>query len=233
MQSRGLEADWGFSALIEGTEKTILFDTGTKPEVLIGNMEKLKIDFQKPEVVIISHNHTDHTGGLDAFLARNHAVTVLLPASAPEEFVNEVKSKASGVLLKQEPFEVCKGVFLTGEMGTAIKEQSIVFDMGDGIVVMTGCAHPGIVEIIGKSKQIVNKDVLLVFGGFHLLNYSDEQMNAIIDAFRKLGVQKCGATHCTGESQIERFRREYGNNFVELGAGRVLTFVDGKLADEK
>ncbi len=229
----GLEADWGFACLIEGAEKTILFDTGTKPEILIGNMEKLKIDFDKPDIVIISHNHGDHIGGLMEFLSRNSDVEVYLPASSPEYFVNKVKEKSKGVLLKKDPYEVCEGVYLTGEMGRGIKEQSMVFDLGEKIIVMTGCAHPGIVDIVKKSKEIVDKDIYLVFGGFHLMQHDAKQIKEIVGEFNDLGIQKCGATHCTGDDQIEMFSKAYGKDFVRLGAGRVLSFIDGELNTEK
>ncbi|MCP4727983.1 MAG: MBL fold metallo-hydrolase [bacterium] len=229
----GLTADWGFACLIEGTEKTILFDTGTKPDILIGNMEKLKIDFDDPDIVIISHNHGDHTGGLLEFLTRNSDVDVYLPASTPERYVNLISSKSKNVLLKKDPYEVCEGVYLTGEMGAGIKEQSMVFDLGERMMVMTGCAHPGITAIVKKAKEIVDKDIYVVFGGFHLMNNNKEQIDGIVSDFRKAGVQKCGATHCTGEKQIEMFRKAFGKDFVPLGAGRVLSFINGKLTESK
>jgi len=67
----GLEADWGFACLIEGLDKTILFDTGTRGNILLGNAEKLDVDFNDVDVVVISHDHGDHYGGLDPFLQLN------------------------------------------------------------------------------------------------------------------------------------------------------------------
>jgi 7,8-dihydropterin-6-yl-methyl-4-(beta-D-ribofuranosyl)aminobenzene 5'-phosphate synthase len=229
VHKKELKPDWGFACLVESEEKNILFDTGTKPEILIENMEKLKIGFNLPEIVIISHNHPDHTGGLLEYLSKNSHVPVYLPASSPDDFINLINGKSAGVILKPDPYEVCRGVYLTGEMGTTIKEQSMVFDLGDKIVVMTGCAHPGIVNIVRRAKEIVNKDIYLVFGGFHLMNYNEAQINNVIGEFRKMGVQKCGATHCTGEMQIEMFRKAFGKDFLELGAGQVLNFKDGDL----
>ena len=64
-----LQADWGFSALVEAKGKRILFDTGADGRILLSNMEKLKIDPKEIEDVFISHLHWDHTGGLSAFFA--------------------------------------------------------------------------------------------------------------------------------------------------------------------
>ena len=84
-----MESLWGFSVVISGAEKTILFDTGGS-DVLIENMKKLDIDPGTIDIVIISHNHWDHTGGLDSFLSINPNVTVYAPASFPEEFKDSV-----------------------------------------------------------------------------------------------------------------------------------------------
>ena len=67
IHTEGTKSDWGYSCLIEGTEKTILFDTGTKGDILMYNMRQLNIDPKKVDLVVISHEHGDHTGGLPAF----------------------------------------------------------------------------------------------------------------------------------------------------------------------
>jgi len=221
----GLESDWGFACLIEGTEKTILFDTGTKSDLFLRNIEKLKIDPKSVELILISHDHGDHTGGLLAFLEKNNDVTVYLPVSFHDKWVERIGKTGAGTTPVKEPVEVCKGVYSTGELGTSIKEQGVILDTEKGLVVITGCAHPNIVNFIKRAKEVLDKEIYLVFGGFHLMRHSDAQMNAIIKEFRKLGVTKVGATHCTGPKQINMFRKEWGKDFVELGAGRVLTLT--------
>ena len=82
----GLETAWGFSCLITGSEKTILFDTGGDGSSLLGNMEKLAIEPDSIDTVVLSHIHGDHTGGLHSFLEKNHEITVYLPKSFPKRF---------------------------------------------------------------------------------------------------------------------------------------------------
>jgi 7,8-dihydropterin-6-yl-methyl-4-(beta-D-ribofuranosyl)aminobenzene 5'-phosphate synthase len=89
-------------------------------------------------------------------------------------------------------------------------------------VVVTGCSHPGIVAIREKAKQLGGGRVLAVLGGFHLLNHSDEAVAGIVAHFQELGVERVGATHCTGEKAIAAFRNAYGARFIEMGAGRVV-----------
>ena len=87
---------------------------------------------------------------------------------------------------------------------------------------MTGCSHPGIVEMLKEIKSKFNKNVYLVFGGFHLLEKSDNEMNKIIEDMKSLGVVKCGATHCTGTKQTEMIKEAFGTNFLELGVGNTI-----------
>jgi 7,8-dihydropterin-6-yl-methyl-4-(beta-D-ribofuranosyl)aminobenzene 5'-phosphate synthase len=222
LYQEGTKADWGFSCLIEGTEKTILFDTGTQPQILIHNVEVLKVDLKKVEFIVISHNHGDHTGGLPAVLERNPRVTVYFPVSFPPEFgrrVESLKAKAQSV---DKPIEICRNVYLTGEMGDEIKEQSLIIDSPKGLIIVTGCSHPGIVNILRRAKEMLDRPIQLVFGGFHLRNKSDSEMQEIIGVFKELKVEKCGATHCTGDPQILMFKKAFGENYVPMGTGRVI-----------
>jgi 7,8-dihydropterin-6-yl-methyl-4-(beta-D-ribofuranosyl)aminobenzene 5'-phosphate synthase len=172
--------------------------------------------------VVISHNHGDHTGGLLAFLEKNSNVTVYLPPSCSDSFIQEVKGTGAKIVIPDTPVEICRGVYLTGPMGEQIIEQSMIVDTAEGTVIITGCAHPGIVEIVKKSKVIQPKNVYLVFGGFHLLRKTDDELKQIISEFRRLGVKKAGPTHCTGDRAIQMFKQVYGPDFVQKGVGRRL-----------
>jgi 7,8-dihydropterin-6-yl-methyl-4-(beta-D-ribofuranosyl)aminobenzene 5'-phosphate synthase len=220
--TEGLKSDWGFSCLLTGMEKTILFDTGTKGELFLENIEKLNINPKDVEIIVISHNHGDHTGGLLAFLRKNSNVLVYLPPSCSASFIQEVKGTGAKVLIPDAPLKICKGVHLTGPMGKQIIEQSMIVDTAVGTVVITGCAHPGIVNIVQKSKVILPKGIYLVLGGFHLSRKSEAELKQIISEFRELGVKKAGPTHCTGDRAIQMFKQAYGPDFVQMGVGRRL-----------
>jgi 7,8-dihydropterin-6-yl-methyl-4-(beta-D-ribofuranosyl)aminobenzene 5'-phosphate synthase len=218
----GLKTDWGFSCIIKGTEKTILFDTGTQSDIFLYNIGKLDVNLKDVEIVAISHNHGDHTGGLSTFLGENSEVTVYLPASFPKQFFENVEQKGAKTIRVDKPVEICKDVFSTGELGVQIKEQSLILNTKKGMVVITGCAHPGVVNIIRRAKEVLNEKIYLVFGGFHLLRKSDHEVKEIIKEFRELGVMNVGATHCTGDGAIELFKEAYGENFIRMGVGKVI-----------
>jgi 7,8-dihydropterin-6-yl-methyl-4-(beta-D-ribofuranosyl)aminobenzene 5'-phosphate synthase len=88
--------------LIEGTEKTILFDTGTQPQILMHNVGVLGVDLKKVDQIVISHGHDDHTGGLTAVLEKNPNVTVFFPVSFPPEFGRRVESLKAKARTRRE-----------------------------------------------------------------------------------------------------------------------------------
>lgn len=213
------KADWGFACLIEGTEKTILFDTGADGDVLLNNIDKLGVDIKKIDLAIISHNHHDHTGGIKSILQRNPDLPVYVTSSFSKDM--EEKFGIKKLICLDKPLNICKNVFSTGEMGIKIHEQSLIINTNKGLVVITGCSHQGILNVLSKAKEVYSNDIYLVFGGFHLLRDSKTTVDEIIKEFKKNGVQKCGATHCTGDSQIKQFKEAYKENYIEMGAGKV------------
>lgn len=221
---QGMEADWGFSLLIEGIDKTILFDTGTRPDLMMTNFDALGLDATAVDLVFLSHEHGDHTGGLFRFLERRSGIPVVMPHSFSYSFVRRVTAAGAEPVALKMPKALCDHVYTSGELGTAIKEHCIILHTRKGLVVITGCSHPGIIEMLESVKLTFKKNIHMVFGGFHLMNHSDEEMAVLIDKMKALGVEKCGATHCTGEHQIDLFKQAFGTDYVPLGVGNVLTF---------
>jgi 7,8-dihydropterin-6-yl-methyl-4-(beta-D-ribofuranosyl)aminobenzene 5'-phosphate synthase len=222
VHQEGTRADWGFSCLVEGAEKTILFDTGTRPEILMHNVEALKVDLKKVDLVVLSHEHGDHTGGLPAVLKANPRVTVLFPVSFPPDFGQRARELGAETQTVDKPVEICRHAQLTGEMGEQIKEQSLILDTPRGLVIVTGCSHQGIVNILERAKEVLDRPIHLVFGGLHLGNTPDAEVRKIIASFKDLKVERCGATHCTGDRAIALFKAAFGDRFISMGTGKVI-----------
>jgi len=217
--AEGLETQWGFSCLVRGPERTLLFDTGGDGSVLLSNMGKLKIDPEEVDVVVLSHIHGDHVGGLSAFLERNPSVTVYLPKSFPESFKDKVKAYGAKPVEIHEPVEICRHVYSTGELGTAIREQSLVIHTTKGLVVVTGCAHPGVVNIVEKARDMLQSRAYLVMGGFHLSGTSSERIGHIVAQIEALGVEKVAPCHCSGDVARRMFKEVYKDHFIPAGVG--------------
>jgi 7,8-dihydropterin-6-yl-methyl-4-(beta-D-ribofuranosyl)aminobenzene 5'-phosphate synthase len=224
----GLETAWGFSCLITGAEKTILFDTGGEGSMLLNNMEKLAIDPNSINTIVLSHIHGDHTGGLKSFLEKNSGVTVYLPKSFPTRFKDEAKGYGAKTVGVEQPLEICENVYSTGQLGILRKEQSLVIRTDKGLVVITGCAHPGIVKIVNTVKNLVKDDILLVMGGFHLEWATRGKVEKIISAFKKSNVCYVGPCHCTGDKARALFEKHFGKSYINIGAGKVITTADLK-----
>jgi 7,8-dihydropterin-6-yl-methyl-4-(beta-D-ribofuranosyl)aminobenzene 5'-phosphate synthase len=237
---QGLNTNWGFAAFIAGTEKTILFDTGPPTaNSLLDNMQKLAIEPDGIDVVVLSHIHGDHTGGLGSFLEKNSNVTIYLPKSFPTKFkdnarnsgakiieVNPVRRKASISKGVKESEQICKNVYSTGLLGKWIKEQSLIIRTDKGLVVIIGCAHTGILNIMNTVKDPMEDDIFLVIGGFHLEWATKGRIEKIISAFKRLGVRYVGPCHCSGHKARSLFEKHFGSNYINMGAGKVITLTD-------
>ena len=215
-----LETGWGFSCLVQAAGKNILFDTGGDSPTLLANMKGLEIDPKDINAIVLSHIHGDHTGGLSGILKMNSDLTVYLPKSFPGDFKKGVKSYKAKVVEVGDPLKIAEGVRSTGELGTFIKEQSLIVETSKGLVVITGCAHPGIVDIVREAKKITGEEVYLVMGGFHLLSMSESDLKKVIKEFRALKVKKAAPSHCSGDKTRELFEEEYKEDFISNGVGK-------------
>jgi 7,8-dihydropterin-6-yl-methyl-4-(beta-D-ribofuranosyl)aminobenzene 5'-phosphate synthase len=221
----GPVAGWGFSCLIEGTEKTILFDTGAGGNGLLRNMKKMEIDPHRVELVFLSHEHVDHTGGLFAFIERNPEVPVVMHGAFSRQFVARLETSGAKPVKYPESARLCDGVYTSGTMDSPmIPEHSLAVDSPRGLLAVAGCSHPGIVGITERFRATLKRNVYAVLGGFHLMEKPDEEVRKLIADLKKLGVARCGASHCTGNRAIELFRQTFGAGYIEMGAGRVIEF---------
>jgi len=219
---KGLETAWGFSCLVRGAGKSVLFDTGGDGAVLLANMRKLGISPDEIDMVVLSHIHGDHVGGLTGFLEKNPDVTVFLPKSFPGDFKRDIRRYGTHIVEVQKPVEICKDIYSTGELGTIVKEQALLVKTDRGLVVITGCAHPGIVKIVKKAKEISKDGVLFVTGGYHLGHKTGEELERIVSDLKKLGVLYVGPCHCTGENARELFRKTYREKYINVGVGKII-----------
>ena len=217
-----LSAYWGFSCLIRAKDKTILFDTGGNGNVLLSNMEKLGINPKQVDLIVLSHIHKDHIGGLGSVLRENSKVTIYLPQSFPQVFKDAIKKKGAKVVSVSTPMEISEGVYSCGEMGVRTKEQCLILKTTSGLVIITGCAHPGIVDMVKNAKGWLKDEIYLILGGFHLSKYSEPEVKGIIKGLREIGVKKVAPSHCVGNASTRLFKEAWGENFLAGGCGAIL-----------
>ena len=196
-----LKADHGFSCLVEAQDAPrILFDTGASGSILLHNMNKLGITPGDIGIVVISHAHSDHSGGLQDVMEVNKEAELYLPQSFGHEISGRKITKV------KQPLEICHNIFSTGELKGI--EQSLVVNTDKGLLVVVGCSHPGVGSILDAASRLGK--VYGIVGGFHGF-HSFKWLN---------GLSLIYPCHCTQyKSEIKRL---FPQQCLECGAGMVI-----------
>jgi len=230
-------ADHGFSCLIESGDRSILFDAGRISNKFIANVNKLAIDCSRISTVFISHIHGDHMGGLFDILAKCNKPALCLPFSYPQmpgetlgdgadadfkALLERFEPLVSEIVRKKEPVKINDGFCTTGMMGDRTYEHALIVSTSNGLVIITGCAHPGIVEIVRRAKELMKEDVYFVMGGFHLVRSDSSQVKNIARELRNL-TKYVGPCHCTGANACSALRDVFKDDYIDIQAGLKFT----------
>jgi 7,8-dihydropterin-6-yl-methyl-4-(beta-D-ribofuranosyl)aminobenzene 5'-phosphate synthase len=215
-----LKPDFGFAALVEYGNHTLLFDTGANGSILLDNMRQLSVDPQSIEAVVLSHQHGDHTGGVLALLDTGVRPTIYVPSAFSGAFKQQLSNQTRLVEVT-DALEIIPGIHTTGMVGSI--EQALVVETRDGLVIITGCAHPGVTEMVRQAQAVVDGKITYLVGGFHLYQTDKLMLPPIITEVHQLGVEKILPAHCTGDAAAALFHTEYGENYFEGGVGRTVT----------
>lgn len=245
-----------------GGVQELLFDTGNSWEPVEHNLKLIGESLSELSVVVLSHRHYDHTGGLKGLLKHlNRKIIVLAhPDLFRPNFVlpmreigipyrrEELEELGAKFLLTRDPVEVVSGVMTTGEVprvseveremtietytidsnGRLVKDpmmddNSLIVRMDGGSVVLTGCSHAGIVNIVRRAMDLAGP-IRTVIGGFHLIGASEDRIKGTVEALRELGIKEVVTGHCTGLAAECALKREFGDRFEQLAVGKVFKF---------
>jgi len=196
-----LTGDWGFACLVKAQGQRILFDTGADGEILLANMEALDIQPGSIGTVVISHHHWDHTGGLLSFLDRNPDVRLYIPATYDPPAI----ARESAVRVT-EPVQIDENIYSTGLLEGI--EQSLVIKTGPGNIIIVGCSHSGVGNILKAASEYGQNYALL--GGLHGFDDYD-----ILSELKHI----C-PTHCTQHKA--EIAQKYPGKLIEGGAGKII-----------
>jgi 7,8-dihydropterin-6-yl-methyl-4-(beta-D-ribofuranosyl)aminobenzene 5'-phosphate synthase len=221
-----LETAWGYACVVRGLSRPILFDTGPDGTKLLANMEKLSLDPGALDLVFLSHAHADHIGGMVPFLKAASPSDVYLLESFPSAFKDAFAAEGATVHEVTGREQIIEQAHSLGPLGTEIPEQALVVDSADGLIVVTGCAHPGITNIVATAREAFGKEVLLVMGGFHLFESTSQQIEEVVEGLQQLGVQYVAPSHCTGERARAAFAQAFGSGYLPVGVGSTVTVAD-------
>jgi 7,8-dihydropterin-6-yl-methyl-4-(beta-D-ribofuranosyl)aminobenzene 5'-phosphate synthase len=171
-------------------------------------MQELGISPADVRHLVLSHDHWDHTGGIQAILAANSSIEVFAHDGFSEETLELIREYTAPMIVDTWT-DILSGIAVTGPLENDVREQSLVVTVPGGLLIVTGCAHPHISRIINRVSR--EGPVWGLIGGLHTVTAED------IDALA--GVAYISASHCT--DKIREIEERYPETFRPGGAGKV------------
>ena len=105
-----------------------------------------------------------------------------------------------------------------------VEEVAISIDTNKGIVILTGCSHTGIMNIVDTIHEKTGKNIYAVIGGTHLIEADDARIEETIKHFKELGIEKIGLSHCTGDKAVDMFENKAPDISFVNSTGTILEF---------
>lgn len=217
------------SVYIQADGKAILFDTGRKVGSLSKKLDEMDLDPDLIEAVVFSHNQLKGIPDLSGVLTsagKQKKVFVPGPIGDPGPLKN-LDAKMVEVL---EVAGVAPDAWLVGPMRVELKdgttsEQVLVLDKPDGLVIVVGCSHSGVVSVVEEVKRVFGpRKIKLIAGGFHLQTTSKNEIKEISLEFQTMGIDNLALSSCTGQAALKIFRKEWGDRVVSFDSGDTIGF---------
>ena len=240
----------GLSIFIETKNGDFLFDTG-RGKTIIHNAYVFQKNLGGINKIVLSHNHSDHTGGIQDVLygVRRKPIDVYAhedlflyrfrKKNGTDEYQGipftqgHLERFGAHFVFNREYVEIEAGVFLTGEVprltpfekadmenrymirnGERISDiidddQSMVMNTEKGLLIVLGCAHAGIINVINHILEKTGRqDIFAIIGGTHIGFSGEVQLSESIAALKTYDIKHIIPSHCTGSLAIARMKHE-------------------------
>ncbi len=248
----------GLSFYIETAFHKIIVDTGASDN-FIKNAEALGIDLSQVDILILSHGHYDHSGGIMSFYEINNQALIYIQKGAGDDYYhkNETLEKYIGIdksILELPTVRIVDGdmrldrelnifsrvtgrrLWPSGNRELMVKkdgefvqdeflhEQYLVIEGENKNILVSGCAHNGILNILDRYKELYGSYPAAVISGFHMQKkngYSDEDIKLFKQVAQELKTLDTVfyTGHCTGELPFQVMKEIMGDSLVYVHSG--------------
>lgn len=257
--NQDLKTEPGISYLVETANDSILFDVGyniKNEEIspLLQNLKKLNIGLEDVDLLAISHNHADHVGGFCFREKRVELTNGKVDLNGKKIFTPvPMTCDTAEAITVEQPKLITKDIASTGPLAEQmfipgkLYEQSLLINLkGKGLVLVSGCGHPGIVTMVEAAQKMTGIPVYAVVGGLHLYytqpksgiwgnifgsskiysrTMSQKEVAGTIEKLIELGVKKAFISpHDADQPTLEIFAGKFGADFKVLKVGQPVTF---------
>jgi len=161
---------------------------------------------------------------------------------------SDIRSNGGILFLARNSFKITKGIITTGEIQRTtdfenviglwtikndlliedimLDEQSLLMNIKNkGLIIVIGCGHPGIINIIRHAKKITGiKKIHSIIGGMHLVNYDIRKIKVIVKELSKIDFNAIYPCHCTGTKAINQLLTSFGERCMPIQTGSILKF---------
>ncbi len=244
------QAEHGLSYLIDFDGRKILFDTG-QSDLFLRNAEIMGVNPEDADMIVLSHGHFDHGNGLGhlgggklichpgcfstRFRKHDHTYIGL-------KYTSDELSARFSLQTSDGPFTIAENIIFLGgiprltdfesvstpfalDNGTpdyVADDSAIALLMKEGLFVITGCGHSGIVNTLEHAKKVSGQEQICgIMGGFHLKE-ADRQTTETIKYLRANKVRYILPSHCTELPALSAFYKAFG--IKQIRTGDIMTF---------
>jgi len=216
----GTVAAWGFSAYVDNGKTKVLVDTGPNFRVLEKNAKVIGVNLDEISAIFISHLHGDHCGALEILLNK-HELDV--PVFVPSKRCLKWKLRFGKLIYVDKPMKLIDEMYSTGPIDFWLSEQSFVAKVNENSsILVTGCAHPGIVKIIESTIKTFRFNVLAVVGGMHLMGANRFELEKIVEKINSFRVEHICPCHCSGDDFVKVLLNRFSGKVHRCGCGATI-----------
>jgi len=238
-------AEHGLSYLIEADGKKILFDTG-QSDLFLRNAASMNASLEGIDAIVLSHGHFDHGNGIEHLrggqLICHPGCFVKRYRKTDNSYIGLKDTRVElekrfDLITTVTPYNITDKIIFLGEIPRITdyesRSTSFVFEDGtpdyvaddsslaiilrDGLLVVTGCGHAGIVNTLMHAVRVTGIEKIYgVMGGFHLKE-NDHQTMETISFLKNRDVSHVLPSHCTAGPALAEFQKAFGSPAVRTG----------------